>query len=72
MRSDGYTPNNVSDLHDDVAGVWFSMDGKDCVMPLMARTDIRIIVEELRRAGAMAGHVGVPSNELLDWFPADK
>ncbi|MCZ7438770.1 hypothetical protein O7598_20325 [Micromonospora sp. WMMC241] len=67
-----YTPNYVSDVRDDVAGPWLGMDCKDGVMPLMARTDIRIVVEELRRAGATSGRIFSPSNELLDWYPADR
>ncbi|MEV0005147.1 hypothetical protein AB0H28_23075 [Micromonospora sp. NPDC050980] len=65
-----YTPNFVSAVRDDVNGPWLGMDCKDGVMPLMARTDIRILVEELRRAGATAGRIFSPSNELLNWYPA--
>ncbi|MDG4801975.1 hypothetical protein [Micromonospora sp. WMMD980] len=67
-----YTPNYVSDVRDDEAGPRLGMDCKDGVIPLMARTDIRIVVEELRRAGATSGRVFSSSNELLNWYPADR
>jgi hypothetical protein len=46
-----YTPNYVSDPQDHPDGPTIECDCKDGVMPLMARTMIRILVEELRTAG---------------------
>ena len=68
QRSDEqYTPNWVSDIAEDVDGVWLSLDCKDYVMPRMARTDIRILVEELGNAGAVSGQIRMPSDQLLGW-----
>jgi hypothetical protein len=46
-----YTPNSVSDPEDHADGPWIYCDCKDGTMPLMARTMLRIVVEELRAAG---------------------
>jgi hypothetical protein len=46
-----YTPNYVSDPQEHPDGPTIECDCKDGVMPLMARTMIRILVEELRTAG---------------------
>ncbi len=68
QRSDEqYTPNWVSDIGEDVDGVWLSLDCKDDILPRMARTDIRILVEELGNAGAVSGHIRMPSDQLLGW-----
>jgi hypothetical protein len=64
---DLFTPNWISDIGDDADGVWLVMDCKDAVMPRMARTDIRILVEELANAGAVSGRIRMPSDELLGW-----
>ena len=60
-----YTPNFVHDVRDHADGVWLVMECKNNVMPLMARTDIRILVEELRSAGADSGRIRMPSDEVL-------
>ncbi len=57
-----YRPNWVSDIYEDAVGPWLTMDCKSGVMPFMARTDIRIIVEELRRAGATSGRILNPTH----------
>ncbi|MFD0742040.1 hypothetical protein ACFQ1L_09275 [Phytohabitans flavus] len=46
-----YSPNNVSDPQDHPAGPRIYCDCKDGVMPLMAATMIRILVQQLRAAG---------------------
>jgi hypothetical protein len=53
-----YTPNYVSDVERHPDGPWIWVDCKDGVMPLMARTMVRILVEELGTAGVGAGRIG--------------
>lgn len=48
----GYSPNYISDPQEHPGGGWeFWMDCKGEVYPLMAATQLRILVDELRRAG---------------------
>jgi hypothetical protein len=46
-----YTPNFVSPVQPHPDGPWLWLDCKDATMPLMARTMLRILVQELHRAG---------------------
>ncbi|MCI4066610.1 hypothetical protein MRQ36_30255 [Micromonospora sp. R77] len=50
-----YTPNFVSAVQPHPDGPWLWLDCKDGAMPLMARTMIRILLQELRRAGVAEG-----------------
>ena len=61
------TPAEAARVGEDVDGVWLILDCPDGIMPWMARTVIRILVEELRNAGAVSGHIRMPSDELLGW-----
>jgi hypothetical protein len=55
----GYSPNYVSDPAQHSGGGWqFWMDCKGEVYPLMAATQLRILVEELRRAGVTGIRIG--------------
>jgi hypothetical protein len=48
----GYTPNYISDPEEHPGGGWqFWMDCQGEVYPMMAATQLRILVDELRRAG---------------------
>ncbi|RKN40557.1 hypothetical protein [Micromonospora endolithica] len=54
-----YTPNYVSDPEAAPTGGWqLWLDCKGGVMPLMAGTQLRILVEELRRAGVTSVRIG--------------
>ncbi|WP_066950933.1 hypothetical protein [Streptomyces lushanensis] len=57
---DLYNPNFV-DVNETVPSVW--MDCKDGIMPHMARTDLRIIADELRKAGIRQAHLYTPSTD---------
>jgi hypothetical protein len=55
----GYSPNYISDPAQHPGGGWqFWMDCKGEVYPLMAATQLRILVEELRRAGVTGIRIG--------------
>jgi hypothetical protein len=63
-----YNPNFVSDPDVHPSGGWeIWMDCKDGAYPLMAATQLRILVEELRTAGVTSIHIGpVPGREHRD------
>jgi hypothetical protein len=55
----GYSPNYVSDPARHPDGGWqFWMDCKGEVYPLMAATQLRILVDELRGAGVIGIRIG--------------
>jgi|SRR5882757_3458379 len=55
----GYSPNYISDPARHPGGGWqFWMDCKGEVYPLMAATQLRILVDELRRAGVTGIRIG--------------
>ncbi|MFC8827385.1 hypothetical protein ACFT9I_18810 [Streptomyces sp. NPDC057137] len=55
-----YSPNCVN-VDETVPLVW--LDCKDSAMPHMARTDLRIIADELRKAGIRQAHLYTPSSD---------
>lgn len=57
-----YTPNYVSDPQDHPDGPAIECDCNDGVMPLMARTMIRILVEELHTAGVDRAQIRPTAN----------
>lgn len=55
----GYSPNYISEPQKHASGGWqFWMDCKGEVFPLMAATQLRILVDELRRAGVTGIRIG--------------
>jgi hypothetical protein len=59
-----YSPNYVSDPEARPGGGWsLLMDWKGCRFSLMAATDLRILVEELRKAGATSIHISTDPPE---------
>jgi hypothetical protein len=55
----GYSPNYVSDPEKHPGGGWsFRVDCQGEVLPLMAATHLRILMEELRAAGVGAIRIG--------------
>lgn len=58
-RSTDYNPNYVSAPEEHPGGGWqLWMDCKGGIYPLMAATQLRILVEELRRAGVTDVRIG--------------
>jgi hypothetical protein len=57
----GYSPSHISDPQRHPGGGWqFWMDCKGEVFPLMAATQLRILVDELRGAGVTGIRIGPP------------
>ncbi|GAB3968236.1 hypothetical protein GCM10029978_037290 [Actinoallomurus acanthiterrae] len=61
---DLYTPNWVSDVRLAPRGPWVYVDCKGYIWPAMRERMIKILVEELERAGVSA-RVEVPSDDEL-------
>ncbi|MFE4831969.1 hypothetical protein [Streptomyces sp. NPDC056672] len=57
---DLYNPNCVA-VEETVPSVW--LDCKDGIMPRMARTDLRIVADELRKAGIRQARLYTPSTD---------